>query len=106
MERETGATIVSSAVAFHALTVRPPEGMPRIDYLWKPRNIHQNEIGTMINAWMLYAMLTGNSPVGVNFDMPPYVVGQKLKGNPDIPAFRVLGKIQRQSRNSGFSGTR
>lgn len=90
MERETGAIIVPAAVAFHDLTVRPPEGMPRVDYLWKPMNIHQNEIGTMVNAWMLYAVLTGNSPVGMNFDMPPYVVGQKLKDNPDIRFTRDL----------------
>ena len=90
MERDTGAMIVPAAVAFHSLTTKPPEAMPRIDYLWKPRNIHQNEIGTMVNAWMLYAVLTGNSPVGVNFDMPPYVVGQKLKSNPDIRFTRDL----------------
>jgi hypothetical protein len=90
MERDTGAMIVPAAVAFHSLTTRPPEGMPRIDYLWKPRNIHQNELGTMVNAWMLYSVLTGNSPVGVNFDMPPYVVGQKVKSEPDIRLTRDL----------------
>lgn len=90
MERETGAMIVPAAVAFHSLTARPPEGMPRTDYLWKPRNIHQNEIGTMVNAWMLYSVLTGNSPVGVNFDMPPYVVGQKVKSEPEIRLTRDL----------------
>jgi len=90
MERETGAMIVPAAVAFHSLTTRPPEGMPRVDYLWKPRNIHQNELGTMVNAWMLYSVLTGNSPVGVNFDMPPYVVGQKVKSEPDIRFTRDL----------------
>jgi hypothetical protein len=90
MERETGAMIVPTAVVFHDLTIRPPTGMPRVDYLWKPRNIHQNEIGTMVNSWMLYAIMTGNSPVGLNFDMQPYVVGQKLKSNPDIRFTREL----------------
>jgi hypothetical protein len=90
MERETSAIIVPTAVVFHDLTIRPPEGMPRVDYLWKPSNIHQNEIGTMVNAWMFYAVLTGNSPVGMNFDMAPYVVGQKLKTNPKLPFTRDL----------------
>ncbi|MGZ0163391.1 MAG: hypothetical protein ACKVII_05710 [Planctomycetales bacterium] len=90
MEHETGATIVPAAVAFHSLTVQPPEGMPRIDYLWKPRNIHQNEIGTMVNAWLFYSVLTGNSPVGMNFDMPPYIVGQKVKSEPSIRFTRDL----------------
>jgi hypothetical protein len=90
MEKQTGAIIVPTAVVFHDLTVRPPAGMPRVDYLWKPRNIHQNELGALVNSWMLYTILTGNTPVGVNFDLAPYVVGQKLRSNSDIRLTRDL----------------
>lgn len=85
MERETSATIVPVAVVYHDLTLRPPREGLRVDYLWRPGNIHQNELGTLVNAWTMYAVLTGRSPVGVDFDVAPWVVGEKLKANPDIP---------------------
>ena len=83
-ERETKATVVPIAVAYHDLILNPPAGVSRVDYLWRPGNIHQNKLGTMVNAWMLYAVLTGKSPVGVDFDMPPHVVGEKLSDDPQI----------------------
>ncbi|MEP3478794.1 MAG: hypothetical protein ABJZ55_06075 [Fuerstiella sp.] len=92
LEKETGATIVPAAVVYHDLTTQPPEGLPRIDYLWRPANIHQNELGTMVNAWMFYAVLTGKSPVGVNFDMPPFVVGEKLR---EAPELRLTPELRR-----------
>lgn len=84
LQRATGATVIPAAVVFHELTLNPPPGMPRIDYLWRAENIHQNELGTMVNAWMCYAILTGNSPAGVNFEMPPYIEGTNLKSEPDL----------------------
>ncbi len=84
LEKETGATIVPAAVVYHDLTTQPPKGMPRVDYLWRPANIHQNELGTIVNAWMFYAVLTGKSPVGVDFDMPPFIVGEKLREDPEL----------------------
>ena len=96
-ERQTGAVIIPTAVVFHDLTVRPPEGVPRVDYLWRVANIHQNELGTMVNAWMHYAILTGQSPVGVNFDMPPYVVGQRLQKTPELRLTREL-RLELQHR--------
>lgn len=92
MEAETGATIVPAAVVYHDLTLNPPARMPRVDYLWIESNIHQNELGTMVNTWMFYAMLTGKSPVGVNFDLPPFVDGQSMKKTPEIKLTPELQK--------------
>ncbi len=97
LESQTGAIVVPSAVVFHDLTVRPPQGVPRVDYLWKPRDIHQNELGTMINAWTMYAVLTGKSPAGVNFDMSPYIVGQRVQSDPQTRLTRRLrGELQKR----------
>lgn len=93
LEKETGATIVPAAVVYHDLTTQPPEGLPRVDYLWHPANIHQNELGTMVNAWMFYAVLTGKSPVGVDFDMSPFIVGDKLRGAPELRLTPELRRI-------------
>lgn len=84
MEKQTDAIIAPVAVVYHDLTMNPPANMPRVDYLWRPGNIHQNELGTMVNCWTLYAILLDRSPVGVDFNYSPFVVGEKLKMNPDI----------------------
>lgn len=84
MEQETGAYIIPVAVVYHDLTINPPAEMPRVDYLWRESNIHQSELGTMVNTWMFYAILTGSSPVGVDFDMSPHVIGEKLSQDSDI----------------------
>ena len=92
MEKETGATIIPAALVYHDLTVRPPAGMPRVDYLWIESNIHQNELGSMVSAWMFYAILTGKSPVGVDFDLPPFVTGEAMKKTPEVrltPELRI-----------------
>ena len=89
-EKETGARIIPAAVLYHDLTINPPDAMPRIDFLWKERNIHQNALGTMANALLFSAMLTGDSPAGLNFDYPPNIVGQKLKDEPEIRLSREL----------------
>lgn len=90
MEKETGATIVPTAVLFHDLTTRPPDGMPRVDYLWKKNDENQNELGTMVSAWLMMAMLTGETPVGSNFDMPPSIVGERIQSDPEIRLSRQL----------------
>ncbi|TWT54903.1 hypothetical protein Pla22_25570 [Rubripirellula amarantea] len=90
LEKQTGATIIPSAVLYHDLTMNPPDGMPRIDYLWKQRNIHQNALGTMANALLMTAMLTGESPAGLNFDFPPHIVGQNIPDEPDLRFTRDL----------------
>lgn len=86
MERETRAVVVPVAVIYHDLISRPPREGLREDYLWKPANIHQNFLGTAVNAWSLYAVLTGRSPVGVDLDytanlpnwMPPTLAPDDL----------------------------
>lgn len=90
LEKETGATIIPAAVFYHDLTVSPPDGMPRIDYLWRKGEIHQNAIGTMANALLMSAMLTGKSPAGLNFDLPPFIVGQQLQDEPELRLTREL----------------
>ena len=89
-EKLTGATIAPVAVVFHNLTVDPPDGIPREDFLWHANDPYQNELGTMVAAWTLYAALTGESPVGINFDMPPYIVGRNLQSMPEVSLTREL----------------
>ncbi len=84
MEAETGAVVVPIAVVYYDLTVRPAREGLREDYLWDPANIHQNELGIVVNSWVLYSVLAGKSPVGLDYDLPPHVVGTKLVNNPDI----------------------
>ena len=107
LEKETGVTVLPAAVLYHELTSSPPAGVPRVDYLWRKRNIHQNELGTMVNAWLMYAMLTGESPVGVNFDMPPHIVGQKIAKEPDLRLTRDLRlELQRRTWQVAQAWTR
>ena len=95
-ERKTDAVVVPAGVVFHDLTTRPPEGVARPDFLWHPDSSRLNELGTLVSAWMLYAILTGESPVGVNFDMPPHIVGQSLSNNPDMRLTRELRRTLQQ----------
>ena len=92
MEKETGATTVPVAVAYHDLTLRPPMDVPRVDYLWMADNIHQNELGTLVNMWMLYAILTGKSPVGIDIDMPPHIEGETLQDDSQVRATPEMRK--------------
>ncbi|MGV3483406.1 MAG: hypothetical protein ACO1RT_03180 [Planctomycetaceae bacterium] len=93
LEKETGATIIPAAVLYHDLTLRPPTGMPRVDYLWRAANVHQNSLGTMANALLMSAMLTGQSPAGLNFDFPPHIIGQQLADEPELRLTRELREI-------------
>ncbi len=92
-EKETGATIIPVAVLYHDLTVRPPDQMPRVDYLWQKADSHQNALGTMASALLMVAVLTGESPAGLNFDFPPHIVGQQLADEPDLRMTRELREI-------------
>jgi hypothetical protein len=83
MEKDTGATIFPLAVIYHDLTTRPAREGLRVDYLWEPGNIHQNELGMVVNSWAIYSVLTGKPPRGLDYDMGTWVVGDKLRNNPD-----------------------
>jgi hypothetical protein len=93
LEKETGATIVPAAVLFHDLTLRPPSDMPRIDFLWRKASVNQNALGTMASALLMTAMLIGESPAGLNFDYPPYLVGQQLQDDPGLRLTRELREV-------------
>jgi hypothetical protein len=68
MERETNAVIVPVGVVYYDLIRKPPRAGLREDYLWRKADIHQDFLGTAVNAWTLSAVLTGRSPVGLDFD--------------------------------------
>jgi len=60
--------VVPMAYVFYGLTINPVDVMPRLDYLYGDNNIHQNGLGTLINTFGLYSMLTSKSPLGLSFD--------------------------------------
>jgi hypothetical protein len=92
-EKESGATIIPVAVLHHELTIRPPNEMPRVDYLWQKSGNSQNALGTMASALLMVAVLTGESPAGLNFDFPPHIVGQELTDEPDLRLTRDIREI-------------
>lgn len=65
-ENETGVAIAPCGLVLYDLTIDPP-AIPglRLDWLYMVENIHQNHIGTMVNAATHYAVMTGRSPVGL-----------------------------------------
>ena len=92
-EKDSGATIIPVAVLQHELTIRPPDQMPRVDYLWQKADDHPNALGTMASALLMVAVLTGESPAGLNFDFPPHIVGQQLSDEPDLRLSREIREI-------------
>ncbi|MCF6262384.1 MAG: hypothetical protein L3J24_02155 [Xanthomonadales bacterium] len=60
--------VIPTALIFYDLTINPPLATPRIDYLYGNNNIHQNGLGTLINAFSMYAVLSSRSPVGLEFE--------------------------------------
>lgn len=88
VEKELGVTVVPLAVVYYDLTVRPAKSGLREDYMWRAGNIHQGILGTMVNTWTLYAVFTGQSPVGLDFDFTTpqknYVQGTTLADEPSI----------------------
>jgi hypothetical protein len=65
-ESSTGVPIAPCGLVFYDLIVDPPavEGL-RQDWVYMVENIHQNHLGTMVNAATHYAVMTGRSPVGL-----------------------------------------
>jgi len=44
----------------------------------------------MANALLMNAMLTGEWPAGINFDLPPLIVRQRLQDEPELRLTRDL----------------
>ncbi len=76
-ETDTGVDVIPCGLIFYDLIVDPPEikGL-REDWVFMVENIHQNHLGTMVNAAAHYAVLTGKSPVGLPMwdPYPPQLV--------------------------------
>lgn len=100
MERDTGALIVPVAVVYHDLISRPPREGLREDYLWRPADIHQNFLGTAVNAWTLYAALTGRSPVDVDLDytanLPDWLPARLAADDLELARDAELGRAVRE----------
>ena len=67
-EEETGVPVIPCGLIFYDLVKNPPQFENiklREDWVFMVENIHQNHLGTMINASAHYAVLTGQSPVGL-----------------------------------------
>jgi hypothetical protein len=67
-ENETGTPVVPCGLVYYDLITNPPEFEDlqlRQDWVFMEQNIHQNHIGTMVNAAAHYAVMTGQSPVGL-----------------------------------------
>lgn len=60
--------VVPAALVFYDLSVEPLFDVPRLDYLNRSENIHQNGLGTIVNSYVFYAVLTGESPLDVLYD--------------------------------------
>jgi hypothetical protein len=76
-EKETGVPVAPCGLVFYDLVVDPP-AVPglRLDWTYMVADIHQNHIGTMANAAVHYAVMTGRSPVGLRMwdPYPPELV--------------------------------
>ncbi len=75
--------VVPTAHVWRGLSLDPPLDPPRADYLYVTDNIHQNGLGTIVNAYTMYAALTAQSPVGLEYDPNalvdvPFVVEQRV----------------------------
>lgn len=67
-EQETGIPVIPCGLIFYDLVANPPalkDISLRQDWVFMEEDIHQNHIGTMVNAAAHYAVLTGQSPVGL-----------------------------------------
>ncbi len=66
--------VIPTALIFYDLSIDPPITVPRLDYLYGDQNIHQNGLGTLINAFAIYSVLSSRSPVGIGFtyDQPAF----------------------------------
>ena len=93
--------VVPMAYVFYGLTINPVGVVPRLDYLYGDNNIHQNGLGTLVNTFTLYSMLTSKSPLGLSFDFdqPATINHSFIDGNDilighsfpsDTPEDRIL----------------
>jgi hypothetical protein len=77
-------TICPIATAYGNLILNPPHAGLRADFLYEPENIHENILGHILSSYTLYATLTGRSPVGLDYDYSPYVVGDSMQHIADM----------------------
>ncbi|MCB0629328.1 MAG: hypothetical protein R2824_27795 [Saprospiraceae bacterium] len=65
-ENSTGVPVAPCGLVFYDLITNPPSFEDlRLDWVYMVENIHQNHLGTMVNAATHYAVMTGRSPVGL-----------------------------------------
>ena len=67
-EEETGIPVIPCGLIYYDLIIDPPvfkDMILRQDWVFMEQNIHQNHIGTMVNAAAHYAVMTGQSPIGL-----------------------------------------
>jgi hypothetical protein len=69
LEDTTEARVVPSGLVYYDLISNPPRDDLRLDWLYFPQNIHQNGAGVALNAYVFYAALVGQSPVGIDYDL-------------------------------------
>lgn len=79
LEDDLGVLVAPVGAVYYDLLIDPVrDDFVREDYLYEPRNIHQDTLGTLVNAYTVYSILTGRSPVGIKFDFPKFVDGETL----------------------------
>ncbi len=61
-----GVPVVPCSHAWHNLTDTLPPGVTARDYLYGD-DLHQNNLASYLNSWMFYAILTRQSPVGLDY---------------------------------------
>ncbi len=100
VQRDTGALVVPVAVVYYDLISRPPLDGLREDYLWRPKDIHQNLPGTAVNAWTLYAVLAGRSPVDLDLDytqnLPDWLISNLAPDDLELARDKKLGRAMRE----------
>lgn len=72
MESSTDAIVAPVGAVLYDLLADPVRSGLPVNYVfeWNENgtpNIHQNFLGQLVGAYTLYALLTGESPVGINF---------------------------------------
>lgn len=75
--------VVPAGYIFYDFSVNPPTSIgvpPREDYIYGQNNIHQNGLGTVINAYTFFAVMMDESPVGLDYNV-------NTAPNPDIAMF-------------------
>lgn len=89
-ERESGATVIPAGIAHEILLRQPPPSAKRLDWIYWERNIHQNGVGILVNTYVAYAALLGESPEGRSFDFTDPYTGEIFVG--ERIATRLVGQ--------------